>query len=390
MKQPSLKYDFSNLIGIASTILYDEASFSILKDLKDELNKFFVDSECIEVIFTNNTDKLFFGMYVIPEMPDRDAYLVINTDEPVRINKYSIEIDSKLTNPVLDINPKEFVAFLLHEVGHVVNDNKPTEDIRHIIDAYMAKNHDNIKIKSSIHYKSILYFGIINAIQKITSIFYKRNNELIADEFVYKYGFGEELQSGFGKIIKSGYNINSDVDDKLSTLMWSLRLYKDVKYKRISALKTLNKAKSLSGSKLEKRSIDNVTRALNSITDEAMNESVIDDIRLAYKNKIKGMKYNSLRSLEDDFYEYNMRMRNIEDEEDALYLMRQINTRIAIIDDYISTSETNELSEEDFTRWGKTLDNFKQLRDKLSKMAVYKVKSYGVYVNYPDIKEDRY
>ena len=38
-----------------------------------------------------------------------------------------------------------------------------------------------------------------------------------------------------------------------------------------------------------------------------------------------------------------MRIRNVEDEEDALYLMRQINTRISLITDFIETGDLDSV-----------------------------------------------
>ena len=122
-----------------------------------------------------------------------------------------------------------------------------------------------------------------------------------------------------------------------------------------------------------------------------MSESSKDgkDPKVVYsiKRRMAKMRANTMRSLEDDYYELNMRIRNVEDEEDALYLMRQINTRIGLIDDYINSED---LSTQDVKRWTDTMDRFKRLRDELSSSLIYKNKSYGLYVAYPDIKENNY
>ena len=83
------------------------ATPSGLRTLKNELNRFFKDSTCKEVLYTNNNDKMFFGMKTIAMIDADDIYEYLIDDEPVRIGKYIIEIDSHLLNPVLGIeDPK--------------------------------------------------------------------------------------------------------------------------------------------------------------------------------------------------------------------------------------------------------------------------------------------
>ena len=66
---------------------------SKLTDLKNSLNKFFNDAKCLEVIYTNNTDKMFFGMCVVPKMETNELLDILTRDNPIRIEKYYIEID---------------------------------------------------------------------------------------------------------------------------------------------------------------------------------------------------------------------------------------------------------------------------------------------------------
>ena len=104
--------------------------------------------------------------------------------------------------------------------------------------------------------------------------------------------------------------------------------------------------------------------------------------------RMKKRRFSTLRDIEEDFYEYNMRIRNVEEENDALYLMRQINIRISLIEDYLNAGE--DMSTSELKRWNDLLDKYRRLREELSNTMVYKAKNYGIFVNYPDIKEDRY
>ena len=105
-----IDYDFSVFIDVFKK-MKDKcgATPSDLNTLKNELNRFFKDSTCKEVMYTNNTDKMFFGMKTLAMIDADDIYDYLVDDEPKRITKYIIEIDSHLFNPVLDLNPKELI-----------------------------------------------------------------------------------------------------------------------------------------------------------------------------------------------------------------------------------------------------------------------------------------
>ena len=138
--------------------------------------------------------------------------------------------------------------------------------------------------------------------------------------------------------------------------------------------------------KLEKEDViinkKEAIKALNKVN--IFSEGFISD---AYKERIGKMKYNTMKQFEDDFYELNLRARNLEEEDDALYVMRQINTRISIIDEYITGEK---LDSGDRNRWLKIISKYKELREKISNNHIYKNKSLGIFVQYPDIIENRY
>ena len=93
-------YDFSKL-ETAMSHLRQRQDRSVMNEIKTELNKFFKDSVCGDVIFTKNTDKLFFGMTTYFALPDTAGIMTGEFKDPVRIDRYWIEIDSKLLVNVL-------------------------------------------------------------------------------------------------------------------------------------------------------------------------------------------------------------------------------------------------------------------------------------------------
>lgn len=380
--RPQLQYDFSEFERIMFNIKV-KSTASLMTDLKKELNEFFKDSTCKEVIYTTNTDKMFFGMSVMPVMKSDDVYEILQSDERYRVSSYYLELDSKLFGSVLGMTARELTAIVLHEVGHLVKDTSPMEAVRNNIDSYLAKNNETISISDSVHYKELLTYGIKDALRKVTSMFENEDDdELVADEFVVACGYGNELESSFSKIVKHSYNINRDVNNKMMVLAWILRLYKDVKIKRIQAIRTLSRGKALTASKLEQREMDNISRRLERIDDDALLESVLDEVKSKYNGTVKQIKYKGIRQFEDDLYEYQLRLRNIDDETDGLLLLHQINTRMAIIDDYVSTEKLDEREQK---RWFNLQDKFQKLREALSSKTIYKDKS-RIYVSYPELE----
>ena len=237
--------------------------------------------------------------------------------------------------------------------------------------------------------------------------FIYKDGEVLADEFVHMCGFGDDLNSAFDKICKSGMKMHDDVN-KLSALTWTLTLYKDVKLKRIPALRLLKKMKPITGSKTERREMEILEKSLLSIDDMSIEESYnIENRDLYYvletspvtnktverKSKFAELRkqatVKNLKKFENDVYEYTMRVRHISTESDALYLMRQINLRISVLEDYV---ERERLTDSERNRWWGVLDKYYKLRDKLSTDVHYRYDYSGsvIQVNYPDIVENRY
>ena len=386
----TIHYDFTPFNDIfARIIARGKANASDLNELKKECTKFF-NSNCTNIYYTENTDKMFFGMKIIASIDPNKVYDYITDDQhmsndDLRVWNYSIELDSKLFDPLLGLTPEELTAILLHEVGHMVNDTTPLQNARDYINSYLADNKETLSMTDSIHYKEILAYGIKDFISKDRSMFYTTNeDEILADEFVRGCGYSNCLDSALKKIVKNNSKLYIDSDiSKFTTMAWTLRLYKGLKFRRIGALRTLARAKQMTGSVLEKKEMENIARRIRRIDDTELLESVQDKV----KARMRKMRYDSIRSLDDDYYEISMRIRNVEDEDDALYLMRQINTRLSIMEDYL---QSEDIDEKERKKWFDSIDRFKELREKLSKSVTYKSKTYGIYVNYPDIKPDNY
>lgn len=385
-----INYDFREMERIISAIKQNPTA-SNLRSLQRELNRFWKDKECREVLYTKNTDKLFFGMCVIPLITENDVREILTTDNKKVIHSYYLEIDSKLFE--LNLTTRELTAVLLHEVGHIVNNATPIDDIRKCMDTYCATNHED-PVSFSIGCRRILAFGIIQSLRVYKSIFSEKDaNEFIADSFSVACGYGPDLESAIKKINNSRVTLSNQIDNKFIALQWSIRLYKELKFKRLYTIKSLNKLYTMSGSELEKKEIKKLSNTIKDMNNSGndpiyestfTNESFIDKLVDKASGVYRTFKYKGMRGLEDDLYEYNVRVENVDEEDESLSILRSINIRISMIDDYI-IEERKHLSTEDIRRWQELKNKYLVLRNKLANKKTYKDKYYGLFVKTPVI-----
>lgn len=341
MQKVNSNFDFSTIEKLMFNMEENHSS-SDLSKLKNELNKFFIKARCKEILYTMNTDKLFFGMRVYPVFDGNKAIEILGDGKTSPFEEYYVELDSKLFDPMLGLNKREKTAVLLHEVGHIVYDTATIDEVRAQIDMYFAKSDDYVDINASKGYRELIGYALKDSIVKAGSIFSKLGNtEMVADTFVVSCGYGPDLESAMKKIVTSSTYLSKNVDDRFITLSWVLRLRSEFSIRRIPAVKTLNKAKQLTASKLEQREIAYAANILNR-SDLGINEGFIDDIRARFSKKFNDFKVKGIRAMKNDIYELNLRLRTAESAEDLMYIIRQVNTDVSILQDYMGENLTEE------------------------------------------------
>ena len=382
-------YDFSGLQDSMNKLKTNQSQ-TTLNNIKKELNKFFRDSECREIIFTKNTDKLFFGMCTYAIISNHTTMEILTNDEPVRIKEYSIEIDSKILE--VGFTTRELTAIILHEVGHLVNDTSTSDEIRKAIDEYVADIGSELKLADINGIVPLFSFAIQDCYRKATSIFSKRNEEVIADQFVFLCGYGDDLESAFKKIVRQNKNINSEVN-KFMVLDWTLRIYKDIGIHRTGAIKTLNRMNHLTGSKMQKNIIDKAVKGLQRINPNYVRECYISYESIIVsengivvtesggkpKGLVEKIQKRGLKGIDEDLYEYSLRIKNVETEEEAMLILRQMNARMSVLDDYINYSD---ISEKERIKWETVYEKYYKLREELVKKTIYNRKNYGIWFDY--------
>lgn len=371
-------YDISKIENIFKRMIASDTfpTQSMLNDLQKELNKFFDKAKCNGVLFTRNTDNLFFGMIVMPNFSNETTLDIVLNNNPIRVESYYIEIDSKLFT--LGLEADEMCAVLLHEIGHMVLDDMPVKKVRYAIDKYFTHTDDIINIKSSAQYTQILKYAVKDTMIKATSLRFADDDEVKADMFVAACGYGEQLVSAQNKIISNiaGLTRSARVP-KLTILQWIFNLYKNVKFNRIPAINVLKDAKKTTGSVLTKKELDSVINALQRIDTDVITEGAILT-EAAKRGLAAQLKINGLKGILNDYYEFQIRAKGITTENDQLYLMRQINARMSLLQDAIYE---NDMTEAELKKWRGVLEDYENLRKLVANKKI-STKLYGLWYDY--------
>lgn len=356
-------------------------SFDQVKDCRDALNKI-IDNKanCVNFLYTINTDKLAFGCIVMPKFRGEEINTLLISGDPIRFNEIEVELDSKLFD--YGMTAEQVAMIILYNVCHMVNDDSPCRRVREAIDTYLMNHDTQLIIKDSVQYQPIMTLGVCDALVQYTNCLYL-DSEIVSDPFLDNFGlegFGETLNILFREIPGADNTVNRK--PRLNMLDWALRLYSDVKKERIPALKLLDKCMDITGSTLYKHKFQSVINCLHRIdTDSYVQEAMQTFITEGKKKNslFSQIKYNGLRGIEEDFYEFMVRARNADTEDEVMYCLKQINVRLSILDDYL---RNEEMSDRDRQRWQSLYDRYVAIRDEIANKKVYNKRNYGIFVDY--------
>jgi len=375
---------FNNILYLKPEDRIISPQANVVDDLKTILNEIFDENKCTDILFTLNTDKPFFAINVAPSMNGSDALTILTTDENIRLVNYQIEFDSKLFNIGLD--SAELTALLLFEINSMMCNNEIFEKLRLLIDIKLLSIDDVIRIRESANYAQLMIFAVKDTLQKLGSVLLKDTAEELITPIIQATDLQNEIVSAKEKILASDVGLSDTLRTPVPVVLdWTLMVYSDIKnYKRMIQT-TLTDAKAFTGSRLEKRELDACIDALNRIdTTISFNESVgnyLDNKNLGALNELsifKALKKSGLRGLENELYEYKMRVKNCTSAEDAYLIMRGINSRLGILEDYLYNEE---LSDHDRKHWEEVAETYRQLRVILAQKK-FEDKQYGLFFDY--------
>lgn len=357
---------------------------TVIDTLRKEINKFFNnDFTCTSIVYTENFDKQFFGLFVQP-LTDKDlvkqvfaGYSPLGGEyEPYRHSEYILEIDSKLLSN-FDLTAQETWAIILADICRA-NSTDTTTAIRDMIDAYVAAKRISIDVEQVNENIELFKLAYALTFHNISSTFAKPTMDTYdCPEFITDYGLTHEYCTAYEKFIRFGARENP-VDTRTIALDWFFSNYKDIANNRYLEYMLKDSAKIEGSACIKDLSVKALTFICstrsqeNSYTKEIVTES-------KRRGLIYQMKRNGIKSIEEDLFEYNMRLRNVETQDEAILLMRQINSRMSILEDYIKTEDIDNADRE---RWEDCYAKYLELRNALSKKTVYNKKMYGLFVDY--------
>ena len=171
----------------------------------------------------------------------------------------------------------------------------------------------------------------------------------------------------------------------MGCLEWALMIYDDIQTNIRYAEEILNTAKIGTASQLEINEINLTLKCLRRAYNEVINEAAILEDKVVNEISIfKSLKKSGLKSIENDLYEFKMQVKTCVEQEEALFILKQINTRIGILDDYL---QTEDLSEDERNKWSAIDVEYRALREELVKKKLSMRKNIGYYVDYDKIDQ---
>lgn len=346
-------------------------------EIAKSLDKLYPNTHCKGVMYTINTDNPFFGLVVMPVFDASMVYHIINGSSLCQVTDYYIEIDSKMVDVLVGQESYYLTALIVRNTSELLYDCSPIQQVRSMIDQYLVQTNSVIQYTDSIHYKEILLYGICDALRKVTSIFDNpaalAPNELSARYELITADAMNKIKAA-GLLDMRGYD-----NTPIVMLSWALRLYNDILSNRIPARHTLKKAIKFTGSQIETKQYENLLRRIDRIDDYSLlHEGAFDAITDSIRNFFRQMKTNGVAKYEDDLYELQFEASNCETQEEAMLLLHRINSRVAVIADFINTECETEREKK---RWFRLLNEYNKLRGSLSKQKIYQNKT-RLYVNY--------
>lgn len=361
-----------------------------IEELMKCVNRFLNDiSSCSRIFYNENIDGIFFGMSVVPIIDNRLFEIFEYRSSPFKKPKtiafkhFFMEIDGKLMDADLNLSAREFVAILLHEIGHILFNDISSVMFVDALNTYMIDSGDYLfedVLKLTFW---IFMFGYMAYIPYLARIAQEKR----ADSFVYMSNRGADLESALTRIVTMRSTLRPE-KGKVNGFVratWAFKLAFNLT-DRIGTLKTLEKLKQSSKSKIE-------TEILNNMIFSIKRKDIKKELQLreqATLLEVSSFGIHALQELENELYEFEIRLKDMRDPEDALALMYRVNKNIRIIDRWIMITERGGKGrpeeKEVLEKLYALKERYDYVREKILSQKTY-VRRYGVYVNYNNIEE---
>lgn len=401
MKSVNIKY----IEELFTDLMMKDDVVKTLGSLKKILNTEFNGAICDDIIIGENQES-FYGMGVYPSTQStKELAMAMSVENSTKeftkklINMkmhYTIEIDPKLLyDKILNFNPDEVVAILLHEIGHVVAD---TDFYNDLMVSYNTAIYNATKDKSTLLGKSLSEEDIQLAMLYIISAINSTNinnrsdygkvllGEQIADKFVVNQGYGEALVKAMDKTTKFYLN-------KFKKISTERKIKNDADAIAHMAKMFSSRRKyvlSLIDDEIKTTPIKSIKTALKGIKDRLKNIIIHENTNMLELNEAAGFISKFMSSptkiTQLDIDELTIEKEMMEDWDDKSILVYKIHKRITQLE---SAKKSDKIKDDKY--YIKIIEGYiTQLNKLLNEVMKFKEvkKSYGVFIKYPKGYED--
>lgn len=350
-----------------------------LSDLKRNINDYFnKDYECLCITISDNADKEFFGMYIVRDINMYTLFVddIRNIEE--KDNKYyKIDLDSKLFT--IGLAMAEIVSLILYDIYNIAS-YSASVDIISALDTILAGRNMGTSTHTLTRDPLDRLFKLCATeyLYRSRSIFASDENNIIRiPDFMrrtdYDQGMEETLMNGCETLFKVSNAAARVIPNPSIPLNWYISVAHNYSERTTYPMDVLNDYITTSGSNLLVQLAEIIARRFHESYTKTQ-KKIIGEASL-----FNGIRKSGLKSLENDVFEYEMRVKNVDDEDSAIFLMRQINSRMGIIGDYL---DNENLPEMEYKRWRNLYDRYDKLRIKMTEKPIYSKKMYGLFVDY--------
>lgn len=363
---------------------------SFIPEFKDKINDLFSDFgyNCRDIFYTLNTDKEYFGVMINPIIDGVSAFKIFATSEDVSLTDYQLELDSKLIDSQL--TSKQILSVIIFEITSIMNPGQIAH-VRSLIDLHVLSEDDVLQLRDSINYTQLIIYALKDTLYKVSSMLYKSDvNEVLSQEAIQTLNLEDDLISAYDKLLNDVYGINDSLrSPKTVILQWVFMIYKDIKGYYVHAKDTLRTAKEFTASKLINMEIDKTISAIDRANGTIVKENVslnslLESNAMYSINELglfKSLKLSGLKTIEDEYYELAVQAKSIDTENDALYVIRCINSRLSILEDYIYN---NNLRESDKKHWMQVAKMYRALRNEVLNKKINKRKYQDIFMDFDE------
>lgn len=346
----------------------------LAEDIRICLNNIFRTKICRKLLITENLGGIPFGIYVDPIIPVKDIPDIIYGDNEYLIQKYEVEIDSNIVNL---LEPEQIAAYLVEEVYGITSpDIIPL--VRTTLDLCIYTKDSDIHCDDLNNKKRrIILFGLKDVIQKLGSLTTKDEDLIGSNVYAKAFDFVEDIDDVMITLRANNFIYSMTEVPKTAKMILVMNVVKDYETASADFMFALEELKKMTNSVLYKEYIDWTLK----FSSDLLKEAVSCDMEVIYESIpfFTKLKRNGLRQIEDDFYEFKVRVKNCELQEDAIYILRQVNSRIAILDDYVMNAD---ISDYERNKYMDLIYKFRDLREEIGKKTIKYKKQYGVFVDY--------